>query len=410
VQCLHDSLLTDCVSGAFLTPVMVILAAGNNGGYDSIPTEEQDVTPVDRTITSRKQKTFKCVVIASCIVIVGVIAFLIWYERRPQEEVSVYETSILSQSGMKQVMLDEMLTSAFSPGKLNFGNVQCQPDLDEIICTNMPPNPAFIKVLPDEKYQTVVGFGGAFTEASAVNFYLLPKDVQAKILDMYFGENGNGYTLGRIHINSCDFSLGSYSFDNSPGDTELQFFDNRVSHDGVYVLPLIKAAIAKSRRPIKILASPWSPPAWMKEPNDEGEQSMTGSAFPNGLKDDPEIKHAWARYISKFISAYIAQGVDVWSVTPQNEPEFPAPWEACAFTASYEDDFVQNYLGPVLREEHPDVLILGFDHNKDHLEAWTKELLQQREGESRYKYIDGMAFHCKFTANTVLQHWVVCGH
>ena len=116
---------------------------------------------------------------------------------------------------------------------------------------------------------------------------------------------------------------------------------------------------------------------------------MLGSAVPNGLVDSPDVKRAWARYISKFISAYAAQGVPVWAVTPQNEPEFPAPWEACAYTAAYEKEFIADYLGPVLAEEHPGTLLLGFDHNKDHLPAWSEALLK---GRGR-KYVAGMAFH-----------------
>ena len=80
-----------------------------------------------------------------------------------------------------------------------------------------------------------------------------------------------------------------------------------------------------------------------------------------------------------------------WAVTPQNEPEFAAPWEACAFNASFERYFIRDYLGPVLKSQHPELLLLGFDHNKDHLEAWTHALL----GGDAAEFVDGMAFHCK---------------
>lgn len=375
---------------------MPILAATEHRGYDSIPAEDEDVTPVDRTITRRNGKSVKYMLIAAFAALLGVVAWMFFWGQHERNLVAVHETSQLSAGGMRDVSLVDMKAAAFNPDKLSFGNVQCQPDNDETYCTNMPPNPAMIRVNPQQKFQSIVGFGGAFTEASAVNFFLLPKDLQNKVLEMYFGNKGNRYTLGRIHINSCDFSLGSYSFDNAPEDFDLQYFDSKVTHDDIFVIPFIQAAMAKSSQKIKLMASPWSPPAWMKKPDDKGEQKMTGSALPNGLRDAPEVKQAWARYISKFISAYYTKGVPIWSVTPQNEPEFPAPWDACAYTKEFEDDFIQHYLGPVLREEHPDLLILGFDHNKDHLVAWTKELMKPREdGSSRYKYIDGMAFHCK---------------
>lgn len=288
---------------------------------------------------------------------------------------------------------------------ISFGNTNCELNAASgtFVCSNLKNIPAIITFESSKVYQEIVGFGGAFTEATAINFYKLPEDVQDKIIEQYFGKDGIGYTLGRIHINSCDFSLQSYSFDNIAGDYDLTYFDSEVTHDNAYILPFIRLAMAASPNPIKLLASPWSPPAWMKTPDKFGNQSMLGSAAPNGLLDNPRVKVAWARYISKFITAYGNKGVPVWSVTPQNEPEFAAPWEACTYTAEYERDFIVNYLGPVLRAEHPELLILGFDHNKDHLLAWTNTLMK---GEKERKFVDGMAFHCKYKHSILHNLWM----
>jgi glucosylceramidase len=124
----------------------------------------------------------------------------------------------------------------------------------------------------------------------------------------------------------------------------------------------------------------------MKVPQNGSDSYMTGSATPNGLIDTPEVKESWARYISKFISAYHRKGVPIWAITPQNEPEFPAPWEACAYNASFERGFIDGYLGPIVKQDHPDMLVLAFDHNKDHLAMWSEENIGS-------EYVDGMAFH-----------------
>eukprot|EP01033_Poteriospumella_lacustris_P014197 gene14198-10144_t len=247
-----------------------------------------------------------------------------------------------------------------------------------------------VQIRGDTEYQEIVGFGGAFTEATAYHFFKLPPLLQRKFLDLYFGENGIKFSLGRIHINSCDFSLGSYNFDEVPDDYTLKYFDDNVTHDTLEIIPLLREAMAASELNIRLVASPWSPPAWMKTPSPStGKSSMLGSVTPNGLRNEARVKYAWAKYISRFVSAYKAKGVDIWAVTPQNEPEFPAPWEACSYNASFESDFINHFLGPILRHEHPHLKLLAFDHNKDHLEAWTKEIL----GKDKHNYVDGMAFH-----------------
>lgn len=146
---------------------------------------------------------------------------------------------------------------------------------------------------------------------------------------------------------------------------QLDHFDMTVEHDQAAVLPFIRAAIERigTDGALKLLASPWSPPAWMKVPvavtNSKGVtelvQSMLGSAQPSGLIPTPKVQKAWATYISRFIEAYSQQGVPIWAITPQNEPEFAAPWEACAYTPTSERDFIGDYLGPVVQSEHPEV-------------------------------------------------------
>jgi glucosylceramidase len=286
---------------------------------------------------------------------------------------------------------------------LDFGNIDCGTNNGQQGLRNQCSgvDGAQVIIQHSNRYQKVLGFGGAFTEASAHNFFQLPKDIQDKVLELYFGPNGIGLTMGRIHINSCDFSLSSYDFDSVPGDVDLAFFDDEVTHDSLEIIPFIQAAIERAGRQIDLVASPWSPPGWMKVPRTQtgsnnksplhSYKEMLGSAEPRGLSSDPRIQLAWARYISRFISAYRSKGIDIWALTPQNEPEFAAPWEACLYNSSAELQFIEDYLGPVLRSDHPELKLLAFDHNKDHLRQWAEFML----ANDKMKYIDGFAFHCK---------------
>lgn len=362
----------------------------NTYQYTKIP-EDEDVTPIDSNIEKKAAKTEKSLKYTAFIIVL-VIAFVFisflgyHYVTDVGENAAIYQTSAASfgdSSPADQFTTPDLVLTFTSFGSSNDCDVKCQ--FKKLSSPKMYVDSNIL-------HQKIVGFGGAFTESAAHNFYKLPTDVQHKMLQLYFGENGIGLNMGRIHINSCDFSLQSYNFDNISHDYELQYFDNEVTHDNMEIIPFILDAMDVSKQPIKLVASPWSPPAWMKVPVN-GEQQMTGSAQPNGLIDHPKIKQTWAHYISKFITAYKQKGIPIWAITPQNEPEFAAPWEACAYNASYESSFINNYLGPIIKYEHPTMKILGFDHNKDHLLAWTKTLLANTSNP----FIDGMAFHCKLT-------------
>ena len=193
-----------------------------------------------------------------------------------------------------------------------------------------------IFVDPSKEFQTVLGVGGALTDASAETFYKLPADRQREILTAYFDpQKGIGYSLGRTSIHSCDFSSESYTYVTN-GDETLASFD--ISHDLKYRIPFIKEALAIAGKDFTLFASPWSPPAWMKDNRD----------ILHGGKLKPEFYDAWARYYVKFIKAYGQAGVPIWGMTVQNEPMAVQPWESCLYTAEEERDFVKNYLGPTL--------------------------------------------------------------
>jgi len=358
----------------------------NTHQYTKIP-DAEDVTPVDSNIEKRAEKTEKSVkytaFIAALVIGFIIISFMGYhYVSDIRENAAVYQTSSATfgdSNPTEQFITPDLVITFATFDSSDTCDTKCQ-----FKKLSTP------KMYVDDKitFQKIVGFGGAFTESTAHNFYRLPRDVQTKVLQYYFGENGIGLNMGRIHINSCDFSLKSYNFDNVPNDYELQFFDKEVTHDNIEIIPFLLEAMEVSKQPIKLVASPWSPPPWMKVPVD-GKQTMTGSAQPNGLLDDPKIKTSWAHYLSKFVYAYQQKGIPIWAITPQNEPEFAAPWEACSYNASYEAEFINEYLGPILKSDHPDIKILGFDHNKDHLFNWTKILLANVSNP----YVDGMAFH-----------------
>lgn len=358
--------------------------------YSRIP-DNEDVTPLDSNIVKRakkKEKSVKYVTMVGTLLVAFVIISFLGYHYVVQtgSTAVVYQTTSETFGTIASAPFDQFV----SPDAiLTFSSISITDDCD-VKCQFKKLSSSKMYVDNSVLYQKIVGFGGAFTESTAYNFYKLPESVQSKVLQLYFGENGIDLNMGRIHINSCDYSLESYNFDSTPNDYDLLFFDKDVTHDNIQIIPFILKAMQMSKQPIKLVASPWSPPAWMKVPVG-GNQSMTGSAQPNGLINTPQMKETWAHYLSKFVTAYERKGVPIWAITPQNEPEFAAPWEACAYDAPFQAEFINDYLGPIIKADHPQIKVLGFDHNKDHLLNWTKVLLANVSNP----YVDGMAFHCK---------------
>ncbi|GAB5472309.1 MAG: glycoside hydrolase family 30 protein [Maribacter sp.] len=235
-----------------------------------------------------------------------------------------------------------------------------------------------ITLVPEEKFQTITGFGGSFTEASATLLNRLGKANREKILNAYFGEDGAQYSLTRTHMNSCDFALGNYSYAQVEGDTELKHFS--IEEDRDDIIPMIKEAMNVSKDGFKIISSPWTAPPWMKDNNDW-----------RGGKLLPEYKDTWALFFSKYIDAYKKEGIDIWGITVENEPlGNDNNWESMHFTALEMTDFVQNHLGPKLEADGHDVKILGYDQNREHLNEWVDAMYKD---EASSKYYDGAAIH-----------------
>jgi glucosylceramidase len=238
---------------------------------------------------------------------------------------------------------------------------------------------AIIKLLSGEKYQTITGFGGAFTESSAYLLNKLSNENRQKIIDAYFSREGANYSLTRTHMNSCDFSISNYSYTPVEGDKELNHFTIKEDKDDL--IPMIKDAMAASEDGFKIFGSPWTAAPWMKDNN----KWVGGKLLP-------EYYDTWALFFSKYVDAYKAEGIDIWGFTVENEPLGNGNnWESMHFTAEEQNDFVMNHLGPKLEADGKgDLKILGYDQNRDHLKDWVDTMYKN---EQTSKYYDGTAIH-----------------
>ena len=236
-----------------------------------------------------------------------------------------------------------------------------------------------IKLLPEEKFQTITGFGGAFTESSAYLLNKLSKENRKKIIDAYFSEEGANYSLTRTHMNSCDFSLNNYSYTPVEGDKELEHFS--IEEDKDDLIPFIKDAMATSKDGFKIFGSPWTAAPWMKDNN-----------HWVGGKLLPEYYDTWALFFSKYVDAYKEEGIDIWGFTVENEPLGNGNnWESMHFTPDEMTNFVVNHLGPKLEADGKgDIKILGYDQNREHLKEWVDS---QFKNEETSKYFAGTAIH-----------------
>jgi len=235
---------------------------------------------------------------------------------------------------------------------------------------------------PQQRCQEIVGIGGALTESAAWTLAQLPAKSRMEVLRRYFDpKDGLGYTVCRTHMNSCDFSLNSWSLDDTPGDVTLTNFTLEPMRR--WLMPLIRdARTACGETNFHLLVSTWSPPAWMKS---NGEMIHGGS-----LK--PEDRDVWANFFVRFIQAMKQQeGIPVWAVTVQNEPAAKQRWESCLYTAEEERDFVRDHLGPALEKAGlNDVHLLVWDHNRDLLYQRATTVFKD-PGASRYVW--GAALH-----------------
>jgi glucosylceramidase len=240
------------------------------------------------------------------------------------------------------------------------------------------------------KKQEIIGFGGAFTDSTAYNFMQLPDDKQEEFLQAYFGKNGHQYTLCRLTIGSSDFSVSHYNYANTTNDYELNSFS--IEHDLQYIIPMIQRAqkvAADAGNTLRFLSSPWSPPAWMKR-----NMRMMNSFMP-GLLQEEQIFKSWALYFSKYISEYAKHGINIEYITVQNEPhvskQFAVTYECCGFEPQHEQDFVKNYLGPQIKNDHPNVKIFIHDDQKDDRMLDMVDTILADPDTA--KYVDGIAFH-----------------
>jgi glucosylceramidase len=232
---------------------------------------------------------------------------------------------------------------------------------------------------PSKRFQTILGVGGALTDAAAETFAKLPKAKQGEILSAYFDtDKGIGYTLARTNIHSCDFSSGSYTYVNE-GDAELKSFN--ISHDQQFRIPFIKQALAAAGGKLIIFASPWSPPAFMKD-----NKSML-----HGGKLKAESYQPWANYYTRFIKAYQREGIPIWGISIQNEPMATQQWESCIYSAEEERDFLKNYLGPTMKREGlGDKKIIAWDHNRDLIYQRVSTILADPKAA---QYVWGIGYH-----------------
>lgn len=235
-----------------------------------------------------------------------------------------------------------------------------------------------INLYPQMQYQKIEGFGGAITESAGYVFSQMQEEQKQEMLRQYFGRDRMKYSMVRIPIDSCDFSLGHYEADSWKEDGEFHRFSfERVEK---YIIPLLDAAEKVYGGKLDIMLSPWSPPAYMKT---NGERN-------NGGKLKKEYRKRWADYLCRYVIEYRRRGYHVKAVTLQNEPKAIQTWDSCVFTAEEQKEFLRDYMWPAMKENSlEDIEVYIWDHNKERCFEWAETLIDK---ETEHM-IAGLAFH-----------------
>jgi glucosylceramidase len=239
-----------------------------------------------------------------------------------------------------------------------------------------PSEPAIV-LDPAREFQTILGFGAAFTDAASYMFNQLSPDAREHLFRELFHPTEMGLNVCRICMGSSDYSTKVYSYDEGDPDPELKRFS--IEHDREYILPILREA-RKVNPEIFLFSSPWSPPGWMKA----GGSMLGGSMRRRYLQP-------YAHYFLKFLQAYAEGGVAIQAVTPQNEVDTDqdARMPACIWPQEYEIEFVRDHLGPLLAKKDMPTQIWILDHNYN---LWGRAVAELDDPLLR-KYCDAIAWH-----------------
>ena len=244
---------------------------------------------------------------------------------------------------------------------------------------DLPEESKLSVIYPEETGNVIKGFGGAFTEAAAHTYFELSEGARERLIEDLYGESGLRYNMGRIHMNSCDFSLGNYTYIEE-GDTELKTFD--ISHDDKEIIPMLNDASKKLGKQPELIMAPWSPPPFMK----------TNGEMNHGGKLKEEYASLWAEYFVKFINEYKKRGYKISYTTIQNEPMATQTWDSCIYETKDEANFINKHLGPTFKRAGilDETKIFVWDHNKEKAFDRIRDILSEKESS---EYVSGCAVH-----------------
>jgi len=255
-----------------------------------------------------------------------------------------------------------------------------EPDVE--FADSVPKGLAIIDIDVTQRYQTMVGFGAALSDASAwLIQHKLTQSRRDSLLEELFGrEPGIGFSFVRVDMGSSDFSLRHYSYDDvAPGGFDSTLAKFSIAPDRDETLPILKRALTINPR-LTLMASPWSAPAWMK---------TSGSLVKGTLR--PEAYPLFAEYFRKFIEAYAAEGVPVQLISLQNEPHFePDNYPGMRLTPAQRALLVREHFGPLFERSGIKTQILDWDHNWDEPNSPLAVLADS----GARRYLAGVAWHC----------------
>ena len=273
------------------------------------------------------------------------------------------------------------------------------------------PSGTIIRISHDTIKQTIDGIGTSFTESSAFVLAHLENPDRREVMERIFGEKGANFSLTRTHIGACDFSVkGKYSYADKKDDKRLESFSIAADKEGFSpseypgiqdsdydLLPMIKEAMTiknnQKDRDLKIISSAWTAPWWMK---DIEEWYIPGSPENNWQGTGGSLKEqfipTYADYLIKYLDTYKAESINIWGITPVNEPHGNnGSWESMHFSPESQNDFIKNHLGPKLKSSrHTNTKLLIYDQNRPGLEHWTDAIFGDPQTAP---FVYGVAVH-----------------